>query len=262
MRLIITLTACAALGGCLDSSGGAASSDTTEATTDTVPSSADTATTTDTATAEDTKASTEDTKTGTEDTSVPPDTAECAAANEECALTSECCPGTFCPAEASDLAGLCKPLMSDGEVCYLDNWCASGVCNSEGTCGALECEDEGGECWYDDACCSGVCFYDVTNAYIPGQCGEPKPNGSFCSQDSWCASGNCYEGLCAAADCKAVEAECQGGWDCCTGVCSNEVQARYGPGECMERLPAGAVCYSDSWCASLSCNDELTCDAF
>ncbi|PKN55387.1 MAG: hypothetical protein CVU56_21640 [Deltaproteobacteria bacterium HGW-Deltaproteobacteria-14] len=262
MRLILASLTCAlALGGCLDSGGGSASGSDATAT-----SAADTTSTstqdTAVATTTDTTATTNSPDTSAAADTSTPDTAECVGLTQACTTTAECCGGAFCPAEVSYNEGLCTAPLADGEQCFVNDWCASGVCNAEGTCGALECHEADAECWYDEACCSGACFYDVASPYVPGSCGAPLAVGAICARDSWCVSGKCFDGVCAAQDCKAVDAECQGSWDCCTGVCSNEVQARYGSGACMERLPAGSVCYSDSWCASLDCGDELTCTEF
>ncbi|TNF30111.1 MAG: hypothetical protein EP329_14210 [Deltaproteobacteria bacterium] len=260
MRTIALLLVCAAaVGGCLDSGGPAATSDTASA--DTASSSA-----ADTTTPADTATTTADTATTTADTATPdtttPDTAECVALGGACGTSAQCCGDAFCPAEVSYNEGLCTAPLADGELCYVNDWCASGVCNAEGTCGVLACRDDEAECWYDDACCSGACYYEIASPYVPGTCGAPQAVGAFCARDSWCASGHCYEGVCASASCKAVGAECQGSWDCCTGVCSNEVQGNYGPGTCLARLATGSVCYADTWCASLSCGDDFTCAEF
>lgn len=258
MRLYIAPLCCVlALAGCLDSGGAVSTADTTE-----------TSAAVTTSTSQDTSVvSTADTTTTATDTTAPADTTPadtvgCAGLGAACATSAGCCGDAFCPAEVSYNEGLCTAPLADGEVCYVNDWCASGVCNAEGTCGELKCHEADTECWYDEACCSGACFYDVASPYVPGSCGEALPVGSVCPRDSWCATGRCVEGVCAAQDCKAVAATCQGSWDCCTGVCSNEVQGRYGSGNCMARLPAGSVCYSDSWCASLDCGDDLTCAEF
>jgi len=258
-RIAAPLCCALALAGCLDSGQGtnltgndvttAALNDGSQATAnaaDTATAAVDTAPALDTAVAVDPSEA---------------DTSACVALGGDCATTAQCCGDAFCPAEVSYFAGLCTAPYADGESCYTNIWCASGTCNSQSMCGALKCADPGGECWYDDACCSGACFYDVVSPYVPGHCGDPLPNGAACAQGSWCASGSCYDGTCAAPDCATAGKTCQGGWSCCTGLCSNEFTGTYGPGQCLDRLPAGSTCYADTWCASFHC-DNLTCAEF
>lgn len=121
-------------------------------------------------------------------------------------------------------------------------------------CLALEAE-----CWDHASCCSGACSW--MGAYVAGNCIAKRQVGEPCGDDTFCSTGFCdqTQGLCVAAQCLAVGADCSvnSTW-CCPGTFCQWSQT-YAPSLCSAPLPTGATCFEATWCKSGECTAEGRC---
>lgn len=99
----------------------------------------------------------------------------------------------------------------DGEPCYQDAMCESGICAcedgfcDEGICVPSACVLSGGACGYSAADPSSDCCEDSERCieytvYDFPRCIVPRPTGEFCYADDQCTSYHCGpNGTCADA---------------------------------------------------------------
>jgi len=181
---------------------------------------------------------------------------ECVALAEQCFYASDCCQG-FCTNSAPYSVygiGQCSLPLEDGAFCDAASWCRSGHC-VDGTCVTppTECVPAGEACNLgEDTCCDGFCY----GAYIRGRCIQRVQDGEHCGTSEECASNNCGDGRCRAAECVAPESQCWSDTECCTGFCTY-TGFDYSPGQCAAPQPAGAACQADQWCQNFSCLDGV-----
>jgi hypothetical protein len=111
-----------------------------------------------------------------------------------CGSDADCGAGTFCD-NATYAPWKCVPLRADGAFCTADTQCACGAC-VDYVCGGASCAAVGKTCKMDTDCCSGT-FCDTVGYYISHTCKTPLADGSYCSRDAQCQSGNCTDYICA-----------------------------------------------------------------
>jgi hypothetical protein len=76
----------------------------------------------------------------------------------------------------------------------------------------------GGACTQQGECIDSACFGGDSTADVDGTCGPPVANGTDCTDDVQCASGNCGGLVCEA---KVVNgATCAGDAECESGQCN------------------------------------------
>ena len=175
-----------------------------------------------------------------------------------CFNTADCCSG-FCTYTGMDyVPGTCASQVSDGSDCETDAWCLSGYC-TDGVCQETECEGVGSSCWSASDCC-GSTFCAEGGGYAPGTCTKPQPDGAACWWHDWCQSGVCTDGICTSESCGDNGQNCYDGGECCTGLCTYDMNNPYIPGSCFSVQDNGMHCLDDTWCASGQCVDG-TCGA-
>jgi hypothetical protein len=181
----------------------------------------------------------------------------CQGANVPCTTGAACC-STFCagiclaacrdgtcssPNElcgAGDSDPVCESdcgRCPNGNPCFSNNTCASGICNFGFCIGA--CQGVGIPCTTDAACCSGSCEAGLCTPFCgDGTCSPPLelcgasnsglncrsdcggcPNGTPCTSNGTCASGICNFGFCIGA-CQGFGVPCTTDAACCSGNCS------------------------------------------
>lgn len=118
----------------------------------------------------------------------------------------------------------------------------------------IACEAIGATCTSSAQCCNGsFCTFDPISYMQTGTCAAPLPEGSYCVEPSWCASGNCRDNTCGSEQCLGEGKDCQGNWSCCNDLfCSG---GPYVYGECHRPRPLGEPCGGNEWCASGLCRD-------
>lgn len=130
-----------------------------------------------------------------------PDAAvDCSPVGAQCEQAS-CCAGAFCELNPYTYnTGRCQALRQDGEFCEGAHECVSGQC-SNNLCGAPQCLAQGESCYTSELeCCAGFfCSLDP-NAYGAASCIPLLEAGEFCEGPEQCASGNCTDSLCSAAE--------------------------------------------------------------
>ncbi|TMA73103.1 MAG: DUF11 domain-containing protein [Deltaproteobacteria bacterium] len=159
-----------------------------------------------------------------------------------CTSDADCVSGNFCA------AGICTPLLANGDRCAGASQCASGQC-------------------VDGVCCNAACGGQCQACDVPGQVGScanavGAPHGSrqACASDGTACGGACdgsdatqcaYPGAtveCRAGSCSAgvmtEPAMCNG-----SGNCPGKVQDSCGTGGCSGAVCA-ATCSSDAQCAA------------
>jgi hypothetical protein len=191
--------------------------------------------------------------TGDSDTTLPGDSnaTACAPEHEACG-TAGCCEGLWCNEFAGYGIPTCYAPLENGASCTSNGDCASGNC-LEYICAAATCGATEALCVSDGDCCAGFCLYP-TDAYGPGHCSGPLPDGEQCSYGTQCQSGWCIEYACSS-ECAPNDAfiECgAGGPPCCEGVCHD---GGYGWGQCAAPYPNGEWCMYDQECASGVCTE-------
>eukprot|EP00956_Cyclotella_meneghiniana_P037141 scaffold134820_cov57-Cyclotella_meneghiniana.AAC.7 len=156
--------------------------------------------------------------------------------------------GERCWNDDSCESGLCISFecaagkLANGERCWNDDSCESGLCISfECAAGKL---DNGEKCFSDDHCKSGECF--LFKCAEEGTEGE-KENGEYCIKDANCKSDICIDFKCKGEDeKKEVDKVCMEDDDCASGHCINFV--------CKdEKLADGKICAFDNDCESGNC---------
>ncbi|MEZ4229571.1 MAG: DNRLRE domain-containing protein [Polyangiaceae bacterium] len=164
-----------------------------------------------------------------------------------CTNDSQCDADHYCSASSG---GTCQPDKAAGAVCSGDSidptgahQCGTGNC-VDGRCCTSACTTACRSC----ANPSGTCTTLVTNQDDPGSCsgsvtcdgsGQCLPtNGSTCSQDSECSSGQCEDGFCCNVDCgNSNPTDCRacdvgGSQGTCTAVPAGSVTCRPSAGAC------------------------------
>jgi hypothetical protein len=114
------------------------------------------------------------------------------------------------------------------------------------------------ECGESMACCDGAFCSTELFAYGPGTCTRPQPDGSFCVEDTHCASGHCVLGACRGEGCGASGSTCADGFPCCEGLTCDLVG--YTEGVCVPPYENGHFCVDPAQCASGSCIDNVCAD--
>lgn len=172
-----------------------------------------------------------------------------------CYSTQDCCEG-FCTYTGMDyVPGNCRAQVSVGEYCETNAWCLSGHC-TDGVCEETECGGLQQSCWSTSDCC-GALFCAEGGGYVPGSCAEPLPDGAACWWHDWCQSGVCTDSVCTSESCGDPGAMCYEGTECCTGLCSHDMNNPYIPGSCISAQPDGSNCLADAWCTSGTCVDGV-----
>lgn len=86
--------------------------------------------------------------------------------------------------------GYCAKAAADGEACYKNNGCLTGVCTS-GKCGLPTARALGAACSASTQCQSGYCGRSI--------CRAPEPKtGAYCYKDAGCVSKKCLHNKCSA----------------------------------------------------------------
>ena len=180
------------------------------------------------------------------------------------------CPGT----QACDGVGQCLKVNSDtcsGNGECLSGNCADGLCCNTtciGSCKACDLAGSEGQCTNiaggqdpSNECAGALSCNGVGACQIP--------NGTTCFFNSDCASGFCVEGLCCDTLCDGLCAACD--LPGTAGTCSFVPSGQDPDGECAGGkpncsgmgtcgLPSGAVCGSNTVCASGFCVDGVCCN--
>lgn len=118
--------------------------------------------------------------------------------------------------------------------------------------------DDGNVCWIDEQCISGLCSAtDCTMACCQGTCIAPPPEaaiGQDCASGQDCVSGaycDFENGLCAAY--RTQGAACPGGYECASGLDCIAAVCQLSPGE-------GEACPDYQCAAPFACDiDSVTC---
>ncbi|MDD5469476.1 MAG: fibronectin type III domain-containing protein [Candidatus Peribacteraceae bacterium] len=164
------------------------------------------------------------------------------AAGGPCTTNAEC-ESNAC------IDGICAAETTDGlDPCMLDGECESRMCY-EGFCRRQDFRiPNDGACRRDDQCESGVC----RNGFCSGITG--LGNGEGCTSNRECASNNCVNSVCRAAENpEETPQACTTSSDCTDGICYQ--------GFCTRRqaqIPVGGTCVLSTQCASNLCV-EGTC---
>jgi hypothetical protein len=164
-------------------------------------------------------------------------------------------------------SGTCGECYPNGQACLDDDDCCSGYCdncNSKGAC-TCQCYSNGSACTSSQQCCSGLCIGGACES-CAGQnqscasapCCSPLlcdsgtetclacvNNGSTCTANSQCCSGNCSGGTCVPA-CLANGSSCSSASQCCGGACAPQ-------GYCMTCQTSGEGCTAGWQCCSGNC---------
>jgi hypothetical protein len=240
------------------------------------------------------------------------------ACPQSCALDGDCIATHYC--DLSDNS--CQAIKNDGELCgganeCLSGYCVDGYCCNSGCVQACDACDVGGAegtCTEkligtagDPACdpylCNGaittcpsscVVNADCIAGYFcgSGTCQPLASNGTVCSLDNECMSGNCVDSYCCDTACgEACDAcnlsgnqgtctlrsdgvagspscapyLCDGSQAACPSGCSGDADCTGGNfcnGVACEPLKAnGANCAANNECSSTRCVDGYCCNA-
>jgi hypothetical protein len=200
------------------------------------------------------------------------------ACSSSCRGAEDCVPTAFCEGNA------CIAKKPNGETCGHPSECVSGFC-ADGVCCTTACE---GGCESCDGAEVGTCatlaegaagspscnpyVCDGVSATCPescsgneecvsgafcsagGACVGTQPNGSSCTTNGECASGNCVDGYCC-------NTACTGSCDACNvsgslGTCTVSPAGSPGDPSCSPYLCSGAsascatTCFSEANCVS------------
>lgn len=176
-----------------------------------------------------------------------------------CWSDAMCASGT-CEGNAGGFQrGNCKTKKNDGEECDSNNDCKNDKCGrgtaadgagkiccpagrSLGTYGGFDyCYGmpDNSVCWSDAMCASGICSGNA-GGFQRGTCQGKRADGEACNSNSECHNNKC--GRDSAAD--------GAGKICCT---SGRPLDTYGGFDYCYGMPNGSVCWSDSMCASGTC---------
>ncbi len=129
----------------------------------------------------------------------------------------------YCKQNPEKLAGVCVPLLSEGEKCspesgypYIDNStprCGDGLycSSSEGVCRKIPSEGEE---------CERVCMEGLS--CVQGKCIKPKENGGTCLIKEECVSRNCVNGICKPTK-EGIGGSCATDDDCSNANCRGEI---------------------------------------
>jgi hypothetical protein len=179
--------------------------------------------------------------------------------NGEC--TGECKPSTRrCAGTGGVQPELCDPngrWAAEGSACPA--LCTNGTCMNcpnntvlqNGMC--VACGNA------NQACCSNGCPNGQNLFCRSGTCRLEIPNGSSCSSNATCASGNCVGGRCCNSSCGG---DCQ---ECSSGTCQNRNSGSCGSGrECRSGTCTacggnGQTCCANNSCSSGRCTNGRCC---
>lgn len=103
------------------------------------------------------------------------------ANGERCTQSLQCVEGSFCNRSR------CATLRGNGEYCYKNQGCTSGVCNSN-RCSSAGLARLGQRCSANSNCRSGSCF--------KGACRAKRAAGQPCSTMATCLSNRCVNSVC------------------------------------------------------------------
>eukprot|EP00727_Mastigamoeba_balamuthi_P012599 m51a1_g7962 hypothetical protein (572) ;mRNA; r:228158-230977 len=139
-----------------------------------------------------------------------------------------------------------------GESCNNSEMCLSGVCKN-GVCSIPDYKTVGSACSSRDSrnmCATGlVCDKDI--------CTVAKPNGTACTRDDECLSGQCYAHMCLDEYVQPVGAPCYRDVYCALGICSGD----FSLGVCQEPPPEMHIpCKSDSDCETAGRPGAYSCE--
>jgi len=177
----------------------------------------------------------------------------CGASGDTCYDTATCCAG-FCTYLGMDyIPGFCSAQVADGGSCETDTWCLSGHC-TDSVCEVSDCAGLAKGCWSKSDCC-GDLFCSEGGGYVPGSCTPPQPDGAACWWHDWCQSGVCTDGICTSGSCGNNGEGCYESDECCTGLCTYDMNNPYIPGACFSAQPDDSTCLDASWCQSGVCTD-------
>lgn len=196
-----------------------------------------------------------------------------------CTADADCGIDSYCN------AGTCAPGVANGQACTKAAQCASGVCASDSSCGALT----GAPCATAAACRSGICdptgtcaaqcaqsvdcavgaYCDTaSHACVPAASNGQEPEGQACSAGAQCLSGDCDKDgkcggtnseacgsslLCRSGVCDLVDTSC--GLANGDGPCATASDCR--SSECDTTVHKCAACLTDSDCPGSTCNTAL-----
>lgn len=191
-------------------------------------------------------------------------------ANSRCTFDAQCASGLICTPTSKGLYGpldeRCRPPGAIGAFCSEDGDCAAGsACQGASSGLAGLCVSGTAErCDWDIECSTGAVCRPTSKGLtstLDNRCLSPAPVGTYCSEDTDCASGlicdgagSSYAGTCIVGSAKAC------GWDfeCSEGlVCRPSAPAASLEFSTRCLLPGnyGASCSEDQDCAAgLICN--------
>lgn len=165
---------------------------------------------------------------------------------ESCRFGSQCESG-YCSARNGAACGVCVvPEVPSGGSCEIGTQCPSGHRCSFGSCVILNAGVDqlvnGSECFFNGSC-AGVCArseegdFCVSGPTLGQEC-LPEQEAKGARRCNWpytCgADGECMD--------TPEEGPCEEGWLPCSGASYCNSDDGFAPGECVDELPAGALC--------------------
>lgn len=169
------------------------------------------------------------------------------------------CPGGFCnqgPWTAFTDDGRCGTPRAAGAYCENANWCQAGLACANNVCVAPASKHNWEACSADVECMGGKCFGGECRCESHAQCAADSAFGpnSYCNLGTWLDVAGNTEGQCQAPKRPSnVQAECEDGAWCASGLCG--YSGRLVKNICYAPLsqPEGAICDLHEHCASGEC---------